>query len=100
MKLQKIKKKFAESRSIGVVASRPTAHQRGYDYRWQQARIEYLQQNPFCVHCLPLYVAATVVDHVVPHRGDKVLFWDRNNWQSLCKTCHDSWKQAQEARDR
>ena len=24
------------------------------------------------------------------------LFWDRANWQSLCKPCHDSWKQRLE----
>jgi 5-methylcytosine-specific restriction protein A len=26
----------------------------------------------------PRYVKATVVDHIVPHRGDPKLFWDRN----------------------
>ena len=35
------------------------------------------------------YRKATVVDHVVPHRGDIKLFWDRDNWQSLCKEHHD-----------
>lgn len=35
----------------------------------------------------PLY--ASVVDHVVPHKGDMKLFWDRNNWQSMNKKCHD-----------
>jgi 5-methylcytosine-specific restriction protein A len=30
-----------------------------------------------------------VVDHIIPHKGDKDLFWDSNNWQPLCKTCHD-----------
>ena len=40
--------------------------------------------------------AATVVDHIIPHRGDKTLFWDETNWQSLCKTCHDGAKQAEE----
>lgn len=39
---------------------------------------------------------ATVVDHVIPHEGDEVLFWDESNWQSLCKTCHDSAKQTLE----
>lgn len=33
---------------------------------------------------------ATVVDHIVPHRGDDRLFWDEENWQALCKNCHDS----------
>jgi 5-methylcytosine-specific restriction endonuclease McrA len=39
---------------------------------------------------------ATVVDHIVPHKGDQALFWDHANWQSLCKRCHDSLKQKQE----
>lgn len=39
---------------------------------------------------------ATVVDHIVPHRGNAVLFWDETNWQSLCKGCHDSAKQSEE----
>jgi 5-methylcytosine-specific restriction protein A len=27
-------------------------------------------------------------DHVVPHKGNQALFWDRtNNWQSLCREC-------------
>ena len=35
------------------------------------------------------YTQTAVVDHIVPHRGDSNLFWDRNNWQPLCKPCHD-----------
>ena len=35
------------------------------------------------------YVKATVVDHIIPHRGDQKLFWDRGNWQALCKRHHD-----------
>jgi 5-methylcytosine-specific restriction protein A len=30
-----------------------------------------------------------VVDHIVPHKGEKVAFWNRANWQPLCKRCHD-----------
>lgn len=43
-----------------------------------------------------LVVAANVVDHIDPHRGDKVRFWARDNWQSLCDTCHNSTKQRAE----
>lgn len=32
---------------------------------------------------------ATVVDHIIPHEGNLELFWDENNIQSLCKSCHD-----------
>jgi hypothetical protein len=42
-------------------------------------------------------VAAEVVDHVVPFRGDWELFWT-GALQSLCKHCHDADKQWQERR--
>lgn len=77
---------------------RGTAHQRGYDYRWQRAREAFLRENPLCVMCLAerRTTAATVVDHIIPHRGDGALFWDRSNWQSLCQTHHSSHKQRME----
>ena len=28
------------------------------------------------------------VDHVQPHHGDEVLFWDRSNWQPACIPCN------------
>lgn len=76
-----------------------TSTQRGYDYKWQKAREQYLRDNPLCVYCARAgrTSAANIVDHIVAHRGDKDLFWDQANWQSLCKTCHDSVKQAEEA---
>ncbi|HWL55465.1 MAG TPA: HNH endonuclease [Paracoccus sp. (in: a-proteobacteria)] len=40
---------------------------------------------------------ATLVDHIKPHRGDKALFWNWNNWQALCAPCHSSVKQSLEA---
>ena len=71
---------------------------RGYGYRWQQERGAYLRLHPLCVMHRDggRTVPATVVDHITPHRGDPLLFWDRTNWQSLCKPCHDGRKQAQE----
>ena len=64
---------------------------RGYGSRWQKARKLYLEEHPLCVECMKegRYVKATDVDHIVPHRGDQKLFWDRSNWQALCKRCHD-----------
>lgn len=35
-------------------------------------------------------------DHVVPHRGDESLFWDRANLQCLCQWCHAGAKQREE----
>ena len=70
-----------------------SASERGYGRRWQKASRLFLQEHPFCSECLkedpPRYVQATVVDHVEPHRGDARLFWDKNNWQPLCKRHHD-----------
>lgn len=76
-----------------------TSTQRGYGYRWQKAREQYLLANPLCVYCARQgrTAAASVVDHIEPHRGDQNLFWDQSNWQALCKLCHDSVKQAEEA---
>lgn len=65
--------------------------------RWKDERRSFLERNPLCVDCneLGLVVAANEVDHIKPHRGDRTLFYDRNNWQALCKSCH-SRKTAQE----
>jgi 5-methylcytosine-specific restriction protein A len=73
-------------------ARRGTAHERGYSAAWQRARAGYLRNHPLCVRCEERgdTVAASVVDHKIPHRGDKALFWDHANWQPLCKPCHDT----------
>lgn len=72
-------------------SQRGTAHQRGYTGRWQKARIAYLRRNPLCVVCgrEGRVKEATDVDHIIPHKGDRELFWDESNWQSLCKHHHD-----------
>ena len=68
-----------------------SAASRGYGRRWQKASKAFLHRNPLCAECAKSgrYVKATVVDHIVPHRGDQKLFWDESNWQPLCKPCHD-----------
>ena len=72
-------------------ATRPTANDRGYDYRWQKARAAFLRAHPLCRSCQSAgrIESATVVDHIKPHRGNDALFWDHDNWQALCKACHD-----------
>lgn len=71
---------------------RGTTAERGYGSKWQRARVVWLKENPLCVECgaAGKLTPATVVDHIVPHRGDQFLFWDSGNWQSLCKAHHDS----------
>lgn len=86
-------------------AKRGTSSQRGYTGAWDKAKAGYLAKHPFCVFCgcdtrdtpeggLPL----GVVDHKRRHGGDKAVFWDRNNWQTLCRPCHNSTKQREERR--
>jgi len=69
-----------------------------YTYRWQQERKRFLAMRPLCRRCehKGKVEIATVVDHIIPHGGDPKLFWDRSNWQPLCKRCHDGAKQQQE----
>jgi len=68
-----------------------SAGKRGYGREWQKARRVYLASHPLCVICQKegRYRKATVVDHIIPHRGDEQLFWDQGNWQALCKMHHD-----------
>lgn len=77
---------------------RETAAARGYGHQWQKARAGYLLKHPFCVMCARLGTTslAKVVDHIVPHRGDRVLFWDKTNWQPLCIDHHNGAKQSDE----
>ena len=66
--------------------------------RWQRLRQMVLSAHPLCSMCLLAgsVEAATVVDHVTPHRGDQELFWSVANLQAICKRCHDRDKQATE----
>lgn len=66
-------------------------------YRWQIIRAAQLQSEPLCKFCMDRgqVTAATVADHVEPHRGDEYKFWN-GKLQSLCKQCHDSDKQRME----
>lgn len=77
---------------------RTSSHDRGYDHRWRAARELHLLLHPLCEYCKRegITTAGTVVDHIIPHRGDQTLFWDRDNWQTLCDPHHDGAKQAEE----
>jgi len=87
----------------GAVDRRTDA--RGYTRRWKKYRAGWLRKHPLCGDRLTgrsaehsscaragRAVAGTDVDHIIPHRGDMGLFWDPENHQSLCGTCHDSIK--------
>jgi 5-methylcytosine-specific restriction protein A len=89
---------------------RGTAQERGYTSRWSKARTTFLRKNPLCENCRigGRVVPASVVDHIIPHKlkeaidsGDeqritqaRQIFWNSDNWASLCKPCHDSVAQS------
>ena len=79
--------------------SRSSSTQRGYGRRWGKARAAFLCRFPLCRMCFQegKVVEATVVDHIKPHKGNDKLFWNEDNWQSLCSSCHSGAKQQQEA---
>ena len=54
--------------------------------KWRQASAYWLKVHPVCEVCGR---PAQVVDHIIPHKGNVRMFWDKGNWQSLCKHCHD-----------
>ena len=59
--------------------------------RWKKLRIQFLANHPLCEECKRngVITSSEVVDHILPHRGNKELFWDEGNLQALCKECHD-----------
>lgn len=67
--------------------------------RWQRLRWSVLVRGMFtCQRCqrVEADTSQLVADHVVPHRGDAMRFWDADNLQCLCKRCHDRAKQSEE----
>ena len=75
--------------------TRSTAAQdwhRLYGSRWQRYRLVFLMEHPLCADPFGVHELGpepgVVVDHRTPHRGDVVLFWDGDNHQPLCSSCH------------
>lgn len=79
--------------------ARGSAHSRGYDVRWSKASRIFLDRLVLCPACQTegITCAAVVTDHVIPHKGDRVLFWKKSNWQGCCKWHHDAVKQRLES---
>lgn len=64
---------------------------------WKEKREHQLRTYPLCKSCLKRdqITAATVADHIDPHRDDINLFF-HGELQSLCSTCHSGYKQRLE----
>lgn len=84
---------YCDEHRPAVLEERPNSAQRGYDADWKREREAYLLAHPWCM-CESCRGSkrprrSEVVDHIIPHRGDQALFWDRSNWQAMAKRCHD-----------
>lgn len=71
---------------------RGSARERGYTWEWEKAAAQWKQENPLCVECdrQGRLTPSAVVDHVRPHKGDEDWFWNQENWEAICKRCHDT----------
>ena len=60
--------------------------------RYQRVRNTYLRLNPLCRLCEKQgrTVAAKELDHIVPVLEAPERFWHENNWQPLCRKCHEA----------
>lgn len=67
--------------------------------RWAKLRKGVLLRDAYtCRMCGRVANSPDLVcDHIVPHRGSPVLFWDESNTQTLCHhPCHSKHKQRME----
>lgn len=67
---------------------------------WRKGRLIFLRQHPLCQRCMAkgIVTAATVVNHVVPHKGNLQRFFDQGNWEAICAPHHDRDAQSEERR--
>lgn len=75
--------------------TRANATERGYATpEWRRARAQYLARHPLCIDPFKrhgnLPPAATTVDHIIPKQPSDLAFWDEDNWQPLCTSCHST----------
>jgi len=79
------------------------------DKRWcgpngvrQQALVRDLYTCQRC-HCIVIegnrhHPRAAIANHKRPHKGDPELFFELTNVETVCKSCHDTRIQREEAR--
>lgn len=62
-------------------------------YRWKkEVRPAILMRDPYCLRCAAkgIVTPSDTVNHKVRHKGDPTLFWDWNNLEGVCASCHNS----------
>lgn len=85
-----LKRTYAVERTIASkMEERPRSRKEYHSRRWtEQSRI-FRDAKPICARCEAKGILSPteVTDHVIPVEiyGN---FWDRSNWQPLCKRCN------------
>lgn len=70
--------------------------------QWRHTRLAVLDRDLFlCQQCLrmgkeTLLTVSSPVHHKTPHRGNRELFFDKDNLEAVCNDCHDSIIQMEE----
>ena len=79
--------------------ARPDYHKLYATKGWASLRLKMLAAQPLCQRCKQYNIIepGVDVDHVISHKGDTDLFYNRGNLQVLCRRCH-SWKTQREGR--
>jgi 5-methylcytosine-specific restriction endonuclease McrA len=94
--------KYADSDSSSVDKKRNALkpERRWYHLkRWKDLRLKIFERELFtCQECGVIEgdTSKLICDHIKPHKGDRILFWDEENLQTLCWSCHSGEKQSQE----
>lgn len=72
-------------------AERDKEAQKDYQSRrWREASERFRKENPLCCMCEEedIVTPSEVTDHKIPI-ADGGSFWDKKNWQALCRSCHN-----------
>lgn len=89
-------------RAKAWATSRKSRQARGYGREHERMRAAVLREEPLCSPCRKAgrVVAATIADHIKPLAEGGT--GDRENYQGICKPCHDqkTASEAKRARDR
>lgn len=66
---------------------------------WQSLRVRaFARDMGVCAICKRLIIGRFDADHIQPHKGDRLLFFNLANVQVLHPSCHAATKQQQEVR--
>lgn len=78
--------------------NRKERHRLYHTARWKDLRKKVLWEEKQCRRCEKrgVFSVPDTVNHIKPHRGDPVLFFDRENLEAVCAQCHGGLIQREE----